>query len=56
MDPNATLDMLRQAVSDYEDKRGDKVDTDADDMRDYFRALDDWMSAGGDLPDAWRCK
>ena len=56
MDPNQILDMLLQAVSDYEDTvgnaRGAHIDA-ADNMRDAVRSLDDWLRAGGFLPADW---
>lgn len=57
MDPNAAYKNLMSAVSDYEDKRGDAegdhIDA-ADEMRDAFEALNEWLSKGGFLPDAWK--
>lgn len=54
MDPNAALAQLRQAYSDYEDTRGEDGDPAADAMRDAAVALDEWLSKGGFLPNAWR--
>lgn len=57
MDPNAAYRNLMQAVSDYEDNRGDaegpEIDA-ADEMRDAVRALDDWLSKKGFLPQPWQ--
>lgn len=56
MDVNATLRVLRQAYSDYEDTRGNaqgpEIDA-ADRMRDAIVALDEWLTRGGFLPAAW---
>lgn len=51
MDPNETLRLLRMFserffhFSTYEDM---------DEMVEHFKALDDWLSGGGFLPDDWR--
>jgi hypothetical protein len=60
MDPNATLEQLRQAVQRYRDWQ-DNGDVDSaleavqagEDMADLFDALDGWMGSGGFLPAAW---
>lgn len=54
MDVDQVLEELRSAVSDYEDTRGHGGSSEADRMRDAFRALDDWLSVGGFSPAAWR--
>jgi flagellin-like hook-associated protein FlgL len=56
MDPNATLERLRQLAvqvlnPDHQDALGDEI---AEEMAELVRVLDDWMSAGGFLPAAWR--
>ena len=55
MDPNETLRLLRLTIKQM------AVDTDpdiraahADEIAEYFEALDGWMSTGGFLPKAWR--
>lgn len=58
MDPNALLDELRSAKSDYEDVRGrgtenPAVDDAADRMRDAIYHLDEWLSKDGFLPTDW---
>ena len=58
MDPNQVLKRFRQAYSDWEDTRGKGEDPDtavaaADEMRDAMYAMDEWLSAGGFLPDDW---
>jgi hypothetical protein len=61
MDPNATLAMIRQAISDL---AGDSDDTshpnyaeliemDTEQIIDLFTALDGWLSSGGFLPSDW---
>jgi len=44
MDPNATLDELRECVrtEDYEGR-----------MIELFEALDNWLTKGGGLPKDW---
>lgn len=54
MDVDQVLEELRSAVSDYEDTRGHGGSSEADRMRDAFRALDDWLIAGGFSPADWR--
>jgi hypothetical protein len=57
MDPNAVLEALLQAMSDYEDTRGgleDRHTPSADRMRDGIYALDEWLSKGGFLPERWQ--
>jgi hypothetical protein len=50
MDPNVTLEQLRQAVR-YD---GPMTDTDRTELlRDGFVALDESLSCGGLLPDDW---
>lgn len=58
MDPNAALAEVRSAYSDWEDVRGKGEDLPAavaaaDRMRDAVWALDEWLSDGGFLPEAW---
>lgn len=52
MDPNDTLNHLREVV-----KWWNEGDADASDLEravESFEALDEWISRGGFLPDAWR--
>jgi hypothetical protein len=61
-DPNETLARLREAVSEWEDERGDGTPQGAwihelfDQARDAFTDLDTWLSAPkrGYLPSAWQ--
>jgi hypothetical protein len=55
MDPNETLRLLRLTLKQM------KADTDpairqahADEAAEHFNALDNWMSSGGFLPEAWK--
>lgn len=52
MDPNETLRMLRQAIHDWSKGRYDSDLAMADVML-YFDGLDEWLTKGGFLPDAW---
>lgn len=54
MDPNETLRLLRLTIKQYH------VDTDpfvraahGREIAEYFESLDEWISKGGFLPDAW---
>lgn len=49
MDPNATLSELRQAIPNAVD--GDNAESVR--AAELFQALDDWLSRGGFLPEAW---
>lgn len=51
MDPNETLDMLRQAVIEYE--RGESPEGVAGALAEAAAALDAWLSNGGFLPADW---
>lgn len=51
MDPNATLDMLRQAIRDYEG--GESPESVAGDLAEAAAALDTWITRGGFLPADW---
>lgn len=46
MDPNATLTRIRKLTTEGH--------FDCDEYRELFGDLDDWLSRGGFLPDAWR--
>jgi hypothetical protein len=55
MDPNETLRLLRLTIKQL------RVDEDpgvrkahADEIADYFDALDEWLSRGGFPPEVWR--
>lgn len=50
MDPNATLEELRRLI---EGTKSAERDTLAEEIADRFEALDQWLSNGGFLPDAW---
>ncbi|AJD82497.1 hypothetical protein SHEEN_79 [Mycobacterium phage Sheen] len=57
MDPNATLDNIRQAISDYVTayQRGDKARQDSELLTavEQFQHLDNWLTTGGFLPTEW---
>jgi hypothetical protein len=55
MDPNATLQALRAALSDYDQAiRKSVADEAADRALEAFRALDEWITRGGFLPEDWK--
>lgn len=56
MDPNVTLDSLRESCRAL---TGEKLDRDDEHAHLYavmqgFRDLDNWLSRGGFLPEAWQ--
>lgn len=55
MDPNATLDVLRELVRQAweSDLQGEPTDRIRDEMAEYFDALDAWLTGGGFLPAEW---
>lgn len=60
MDPNATLEELRTLLQDYmdgqQDEEGQGFDLNQETamrVADLFEALDDWLRAGGGLPEDW---
>lgn len=44
MDPNETLEQLRRAADGS---------ASPDEVQELFHDLDEWLSGGGFLPDAW---
>lgn len=53
MDPNATLDSIRELVTNFEG--GGRFDlADGEKLAELVGALDEWVSKCGFLPDAWR--
>ena len=52
MDPNATLQQIRSLVTIYFNG-GKWPEPDATDLAQAIRDLDEWLSKGGFLPDAW---
>lgn len=56
MDPNATLEELRNLASLAADQHGGDPDADylAARMAELFQALDEWLSKGGFAPAAWK--
>jgi hypothetical protein len=57
MDPNATLDRIRELVASI--NKNDGLDEDdfqsmASELAEYVEALDEWISKGGFLPTAWQ--
>lgn len=54
MDPNETLRLLRLTVAQMRaDEHPDIRKAHADEIAEYFDALDEWLSRGGFLPEAW---
>ena len=53
MDPNATLTELREAARGY--WTAPPTDTEEAGLRvvELFEALDEWLTRGGFLPEAW---
>jgi hypothetical protein len=62
VDPNSTLTVIREAIAQYIaliDSRVMYVETDQaldvlETIPEHFQALDEWLSRGGFLPDAWQ--
>lgn len=55
MNPNATLTELRRLADIVGlGSRRDGCDDDEQRMAELFESLDEWLSKGGALPDAWR--
>lgn len=52
MDPNATLEDI-QSILAYEESNPLELHH-YEELAERIRALDEWLSAGGFLPDAWR--
>jgi hypothetical protein len=50
MDPNETLRLLRANVAREQDGRDGSH---AEEICEYFQALDEWISKGGFLPAEW---
>ena len=51
MDPTTTLERLRDAITEAE--AGGKTDWTLLDDFETFKALDQWLSMGGCLPEYW---
>ena len=47
MDPNTCLNAIRELLSEEDESMWLEV-------KEYFQALDSWMSTGGFLPDDWQ--
>lgn len=55
MDPNETLRMLRLTIKQLRvDEDTDVWEAHANEICEYFEALDDWLSRGGFPPEEWR--
>jgi len=55
MDPNETLRVLRLTIAQMRvDEHPDIRRAHADEIAEYFEALDEEMSRGGSLPEAWQ--
>lgn len=55
MDPNETLDTIRSLMTIYRND-GDWDMSETHMLIEYVENLDEWMSHGGFLPDAWNVK
>lgn len=53
MDPNATLADIRQATSNIDVDRYERDDYHVAELVALIAALDEWITKGGFLPDAW---
>ena len=53
INPNTALDVIRSAVDQWETEQG-LNSTDIDALTTTLAALDQWLSAGGDLPKSWK--
>jgi hypothetical protein len=55
MDPNVNLREQRMIIADMLAEDSDEIDTgDALRLAELAQALDEWISKGGFLPDAWK--
>lgn len=55
MDPNTTLKDIRGLVEKWKTNLG-LAEYEADLLTEYIAALDEWLSYGGFLPQAWEQK
>jgi hypothetical protein len=53
MDPNATLERMRELAREYHEAERWRETTLADELVDLIEGLDQWLSRGGFLPMAW---
>lgn len=55
MDPNATLARIRERAQEILSIRaaGDEALAAADELAEHVQAMDEWLSKGGFLPQAW---
>jgi len=53
MDPNTTLDAIRDITKKVENHPDDLTTDDLAQLAEYVVALDEWLSAGGFLPEQW---
>lgn len=56
MDPNATLEALRELVRQWHEADDLPEDFDATRALELFDALDTWLKRGGFLPTSWERK
>lgn len=55
MDPNANLKEQRRIIARFFEEGSEYIDTgDALRLAELAQALDEWISKGGFLPEAWR--
>jgi hypothetical protein len=55
VDPDETLDQMRQAVDEYENASTLGLEAEAAErLIERFVALDEWLSGGGFAPADWR--
>lgn len=54
MDPNETLRVLRLTIRQMDADENPAIKAaHAEEVAEYFEALDEWLSRGGLLPEAW---
>jgi len=51
MDPNFTLDQIRELVADFTNETADMMD--GHQLAEYINGLDEWLSKGGFPPTDW---
>lgn len=53
MDPNQALKNARKALARFRADETTEQDDNACELVDAFEALDEWLTKGGFMPDAW---
>lgn len=54
MDPNTALQNLREDIARFEEQVAIEPQSLGEQIIDQFKDLDEWLSKGGFLPEAWR--